>query len=256
MRLDEVTSRILGPAGTQVTLTILTPSTGLEKEITLTRTKITIHNVTWQALPGTNIAHLRIAQFSAGSSDDLKKALQEIQSQKMTGLILDLRNNPGGYVPEVEVATSQFLKSGDIYQEKDSAGRIREVPVIKGGIATTIPMVLLVNSGSASGSEIAAGAIQDAGRAKLIGETTFGTGTVTRQFPLSDGSEVVLAISEWLTPSGRVIWHTGIKPDEEVKLDLNVIPLTPESERTMSAADLQASKDKQLLRAIELLRNP
>jgi carboxyl-terminal processing protease len=126
--------------------------------------------------------------------------------------------------------------------------------VTPGGIATTLPMVVLINTGSASGSEITAGAIQDAGRAQLIGETTFGTGTVITSFPLSDGSRLELAILEWLTPTGRVIWHTGIKPDEEVKLDLNVIPLTPESERTMSAADLQASKDKQLLRAIELLK--
>jgi carboxyl-terminal processing protease len=252
--LNQVISHILGPEGTQVTLTIFTPSTNLAKELTLTRAKITIVNVTWQALPGTQIAHLRLTQFAKNSGADLQKALKEIQAQKMTGLILDLRNNPGGLVTEVVTVTSQFLKSGNVFQEKDAAGRIRNIPVTPGGIATTLPMVVLINIGSASGSEITAGAIQDAGRAQLIGETTFGTGTVITSFPLSDGSQLQLAILEWLTPTGRVIWHTGIKPDEEVKLDLNVIPLTPESERTMSAADLQASKDKQLLRAIELLK--
>jgi carboxyl-terminal processing protease len=254
--IDEVISKVLGPEGTQVTLVIFTPASGLARELTLTRAKITIPNVTWIALPGTQIAHLRLAQFSAGAGADLKKALQQILDQKMTGLILDLRNNPGGQVTEVVAVTSQFLKSGVVFQEKDSADRVENVPVTPGGIATAIPMVVLINNGSASGSEITAGAIQDAGRAKLIGETTFGTGTVIQAFPLSDGSQLDLAILQWLTPKGRVIWHTGIKPDEEVKLDLNVGPLTPETVKTMSAADLQASKDKQLLRAIELLKTP
>jgi carboxyl-terminal processing protease len=254
LAIEQVIPKILGPAGTTVTLTILTPTTNLEKELTLTRAKITVANVTWQALPGTTIAHLRIVQFSNGSTDDLKKALEEIKKQNMTGVILDLRNNPGGLVDEAVGVTSQFLSGGTVYLEKDAAGKEKKIPVSKGGTGTQIPLIILVNRGSASASEITAGAIQDAGRAKVVGEITFGTGTVLTSFPLSDGSVLTLAIREWLTPKGRVIWHKGLTPDEEVKLDLNVQPLTPEGERTMSAADLQASKDKQLLRAIELFK--
>lgn len=256
LAIEQVIPKILGPSGTQVTLTILTPSTNLEKEITVTRAKITVKNVTWQALPGTTIAHLRIVQFSNGSTDDLKKALQEIKQQNMTGVILDLRNNPGGLVDEAVGVTSQFLNEGVVYLEKDAAGKQKKIPVVKGGAGTKFPLVVLVNRGSASASEITSGAIQDAGRAKVVGETTFGTGTVLTSFPLSDDSVLTLAIREWVTPKGRVIWHKGLTPDEEVKLDLNVQPLTPEGERTMTAADLQASQDKQLLRAIELLKTP
>ena len=256
MAIEQVIPKILGPAGTKVTLTILTPSTNLEKEITVTRAKITVKNVTWQALPGTTIAHLRITQFSNGSTDDLKKALAEIKAQNMTGVILDLRNNPGGLVSEAVGVTSQFLADGNVYLEKDAAGKVKKIPVTKGGTGTKIPLVVLVNRGSASASEITTGAIQDAGRGKVVGETTFGTGTVLTTFPLSDGSVLTLAIREWMTPKSRVIWHKGLTPDEEVKLELNAQGLTPEGERTMSAADLQASKDKQLLRAIELLKTP
>lgn len=256
LSLDQVVSRVVGPAGTQVTLTIITPGTGLEREVTLTRAKITIVNVTWQAIPGTKVAHLRIVQFSQGAAAELKKALAEIKQQNMTGIILDLRNDPGGLVNEVVQASSEFLKSGDVYLEKDSAGNVVNIPVTGNGTATTIPMVVLVNNGSASAAEIMAGAIQDAGRGKLVGDTTFGTGTVLNEFRLSDGSVLILAIKEWLTPKGRVIWHTGIKPDVEVKLDLNVNPLFPEAERTMTATQLQTSKDAQLLKALELLKTP
>jgi carboxyl-terminal processing protease len=253
---SEASSLIRGPAGTTVVLTIFSPSTNLEREVTLTRAKITVVNVTWQTLPGTTIAHLRISQYSSNTAADVKKALQEIKQQNMTAIVLDLRNNPGGQVPEVIGVTSQFLSSGTVFIEKDAAGKEKKMMVEKGGLATSIPMVVLVNKGSASGSEITAGAIQDAGRGKLVGETTFGTGTVLTYFPLSDGSVILLAIQEWLTPKGRVIWHTGIVPDFEIKLDLNVRGLSPEQERSMSAADLQASKDTQLLKAIELLKAP
>jgi carboxyl-terminal processing protease len=256
MPLDEVINLVIGPAGSKVTLTILTPSTNLQREVIITRAKITIHSVSWQALPGTTIAHLRVAEFSQGTAADLKKALAEIKQKNMTGIILDLRNNPGGLVSEVVQASSEFLKSGDVYLEKDAAGNIQKIPVTGNGTATGIPLVVMINGGSASGAEITAGALQDAGRAKLIGETTFGTGTVLNEFHLSDGSVMILAIKEWLTPKGRVIWHTGIVPDEEVKLGLNVSPLLPEAEGSMSAADLKASKDAQLLRAIDLLKSP
>jgi carboxyl-terminal processing protease len=114
-------------------------------------------------------------------------------------------------------------------------------------------MVVLVNGGTASAAEIVAGAIQDAGRAKLVGETTFGTGTVLNEFSLSDGSALMLAVEEWLTPKGRTIWHHGITPDVTVTLSTNVTPVTPDALKQMTATQLSASGDTQLLRAIELL---
>ena len=111
-------------------------------------------------------------------------------------------------------------------------------------------MVILVNEGTASAAEIVTGALGDAGRAKSIGETTFGTGTVMTQFPLSDGSALMLAIQEWLTPSGKTIWHTGLTPDTVVPLATGVAPLFPQAEKGLSQAQIQASGDQQLLDAI------
>jgi carboxyl-terminal processing protease len=145
---------------------------------------------------------------------------------------------------------SRFLNGGYVLEEKDINGNITKQPVLANVPKTNLPMVVLVNQWSASGAEIVAGALQDAGRAKLIGETTFGTGTVLTQFPLSDGSALELAIQEWLTPSGKTIWHTGLTPDTIVSLPTNVTPLFPEAEKGLSMAQIQASGDQQLLDAI------
>jgi carboxyl-terminal processing protease len=128
------------------------------------------------------------------------------------------------------------------------------VPVEKGGLALDTPLVILVNQGTASAAEIVSGALQDAGRAKLVGETTFGTGTVLNQFSLSDGSALLLATEEWLTPSGRLIWHQGIAPDEVVPLPAGTAPLLPEAGAGITPEQLQSSGDAQLLRALELLK--
>ncbi len=138
--------------------------------------------------------------------------------------------------------------------EKDAQGQVKPVPVQPGGVAPDIPLVVLINGGTASAAEIVAGALQDAQRATLVGETTFGTGTVLNEFRLSDGSALLLATEEWLTPGGRVIWHQGISPDKMVSLSSGVAPLLPEAEREMTAAQLQASEDAQLLQALELLK--
>ena len=112
-------------------------------------------------------------------------------------------------------------------------------------------MVILVNQGTASAAEIVVGALEDAGRARSIGETTFGTGTVLVQFPLSDHSALVLAIQEWLTPSGKTIWHTGLTPDTVVALPTGVTPLFPQAEKGMTQAQIQSSGDPQLLAALK-----
>jgi carboxyl-terminal processing protease len=252
--LSEVVRRVLGPAGTKVTLTIRTPETDTVRDVTITRAKIVVKNITWQMLPGTNVAHIRIASYSQNVSKDLKNALQQAKDQGAKGIILDLRNNPGGLLNEATEVIGQFVKDGTALKVKDAQGTVRAIPAGRDGIATDIPMVVLINKGSASAAEITAGAIQDYKRAQLIGETTFGTGTVLNQFRLSDGSALLLATELWLTPNERVIWHQGIKPDVEVKLPTTISPSLPETERTLTAEDLKNIKDTQLLKGLETLQ--
>lgn len=254
--VQEVIEKILGPAGTPVKLMILDSADGSLREIALTRAKIVVNNVSWAQAPGTTIAVVRIAGFSEHVGDGLKKALTEIKARNLTGVILDLRNNPGGLLSEAVTTASQFLANGDALLQKDAQGKIEHVNIETGGLATDLPMAVLINYGSASASEIVSGALQDAGRAKLVGETTFGTGTVLNTFDLPDGSAMLLATSEWLTPNGRVIWHQGIKPDEKVSLPAGVAPLTPAQLKTMTPQDYNAARDSQMQRAIELLTCP
>jgi carboxyl-terminal processing protease len=196
---------------------------------------------------------LRIAAFSQGVTKEVESALQDLTQQGATGLVLDLRSNPGGLLDESIGVASQFLKSGNVLLEKDANGNIKPVPVKDGSVATDLPMVVLIDQGTASASEIVAGAIQDGQRAKLIGEKTFGTGTVLLQFPLSDGSSILLATKQWLTPGGQVIWHQGINPTEVVSLPTNIGAVLPEMEKNMTPQQFKDSQDTQLLRAIQLL---
>jgi len=251
--LEQAVTRIAGKAGTSVALTILSPKSGQSREITIVRAEITIRNVRWQRLSGHNVAHLRIAGFSQGVAEEVRKAITEVRDQRLAGIILDLRDNPGGVLDEALGAASQFLSGGNVVLEKNGKGDIKPVPVKPGGLAPGIPLVVLINDGSASGAEIVAGALKDAQRAKLVGEKTFGAGTLLQEFGLSDGSAMLLAISEWITPAGHVIWHKGITPDVEVSLPASVIPLYPDREKGMDSAQLKRSEDTQLLRALDLL---
>jgi carboxyl-terminal processing protease len=233
-------------------LTVFNPSDGLRREIKIVRAAMKLNHVSWQRLPGSNLAHLRIDMFSDGETADLRKALLEIKEQGLQGIILDLRNNPGGALEEGVGTASQFLRAGNVMWEKNANNIITNLAVEPGGVATDIPLALLVNGRSASDSEIVAGALRDAHRAKLVGETTLGTGTVLTQFQLSDGSALLLAVQEWLTPNKVSFWHRGIEPDVKVSLSPNAL-LRPISERDMTAEQLRTSGDTQLLKAIELL---
>jgi carboxyl-terminal processing protease len=254
--LDQVVARVSGPAGTSVTLTILSTSSGQTREIILKRAAVKIENVRWQRLPGTKTAHLRISSFNRGMADDLRAALAKIRNGDLDSIIVDLRNNPGGLLNEAVEATSQFLENGNVLLVKNSRGDIKSIPVQSGGEATRTPLAVLINSGTASAAEIMAGAIRSAHRATLIGVPTFGTGTVLREFGLPDGSALLLAVEEWLTPSGKAIWHKGIAPDVRVDLPAGATPLLPDESSKMTAAQLQNCKDTQLLRAIKLLNPP
>ncbi len=256
LSVDQVVNLILGPAGTPVTLTISDSQGKTTRDLTIVRARIELQNVTWQRLPGTTIAHVRIVAFSAGVTEALKQSLQQIQAQGMTGIILDLRNNPGGLLDEAIGTTSQFLDSGNVLEEKDARGQIVKVSVKAGGLAPKLPMVVLIDNGTASASEIVAGALQDAHRAKLLGQTTFGTGTVLSQYGLADGSALLLATEEWLTPDGRVIWHKGITPDVSIALAAGKSILDPQGEAKMTAEQLRASGDAQLLAALDSLTQP
>ena len=211
--------------------------------------------MTWRALPGGAVAHLRIALFNDGAAREFRAALLEIQRQGIKSVILDLRNDPGGVLAEAVEVASEFLSGGNVFLVKDAEGKITPQRVKPGGVGTNMSVVVLVNGGSASASEIVAGALRDAHRAVLVGQTTFGTGTVLEQFQLSDDSALLLAVGEWLTPDGRSFWHKGLKPDAEVELPSNTIPLIPILETDLTADSLSSSGDQQLLRALSLLTN-
>jgi carboxyl-terminal processing protease len=254
MGLQEVIDLILGPAGTPVTITLFRPETSEELTLTLERARIELENVTWTMLPGTTVAHMRIAGFSERVADDLAAAIDEAEAAGATGIILDLRNNPGGLLSEAVNVAGQFLPADTVVVlRQDADGEVREERT-GNDAPTELPLVVLVNQGSASASEIVSGALQDHGRATLVGETTFGTGTVLNEFRLSDGSAILLATEQWLTPDGRVIWREGIVPDEVVDLTGPVQLVVPETADDLTAEELTAAGDAQVLRAIELLQ--
>jgi carboxyl-terminal processing protease len=214
-----------------------------------------VPDIAWHMLPGQPIAHVAIQNFGAHTDEQLRAALAAARKQGAKGLILDLRGNRGGLKEQAVKVTSEFLKPGElVFIEKDANGKEKPVEVEPDGVARDIPLCVLIDDGTASSAEILAGAIQDYQRGKLIGTTTFGTGTVLGEFKLTDGSAVLLAVDQWLTPKGRQIWHKGIAPDIEVQLPQGAYSLLPESERTLSADALAKSKDTQLLKAIEVLK--
>ena len=251
LTLDQVVNLVRGPVGTSVTLTIIHKGETILTNITLVRAQITVPNVTWAQLPGTQVGHILISQFGLNCTQDLVKAIQDAQSKGMKGIVLDLRNDPGGYRDEAIGVASQFLTSGNVLLEQNAKGQRTPYPVKPGGIAPTLPLSVLINEGTASSAEIVAGALQDHHRGPLVGTTTFGTGTVLSTFQLSDGSAILLGTEEWFTPDGRQIWHHGITPDISVSLPNGAVPLIPEEEAGMTPQQLQSSQDTQLLRALQ-----
>ncbi|MBI3942981.1 MAG: S41 family peptidase [Chloroflexi bacterium] len=253
--LDVIISKIRGPAGKPVTLTIQHENDNTSQDITIVRGDINVPIVTWRLIPGTQIAHIQISQFAATANTQLVKAINDAKKAGAKALVVDVRNDPGGLLDQAVDVTSQFLKGGLVLQEQDSKGNRRRFPVRSGGVATDIPMVVLINEGTASASEIFAGAIKENGRAKLIGTKTFGTGTVLSTFNLSDGSALLLGTSMWLTPNGNLIKGNGITPDEEVHLPDNISPIFPDGGAGLDPQDIQNRQDTQLTKAIEDLQS-
>jgi carboxyl-terminal processing protease len=251
--LSDIVDNIRGTEGTEVILTLLRPEEGESLEIPITRGEITVPAATWAMLPGTDVALIRLSQFSANAEDELVAAIGEAEGAGASSLIVDVRNNPGGLLDQALKVTSQFLEDGYVLQQEDAQGNRKPYPVKPGGLATDIPMVVLINQGSASSAEIFAGAIQDHERGTVVGETTFGTGTVLQPFVLDDGSGLMLGTSQWLTSDGRLIRKQGIEPDITVELPLTTDLLQPREIEDMTAADLLEIEDDQLLKALELL---
>lgn len=251
--LSQVAREISGPVGTSVDLEMLNPKTHHLRNVNIVRADITVSDVSWHQIPGTEVADVRIAAFDDHMSHDLRGALREIQQQKLKGLVLDLRNNPGGVLDEAVRVASQFLPGGNVLLVRSAQGKITPLPVEPGGLATNMPVAVLINRGSASAAEIVAGALGAVHRAQLIGETTFGTGTVLNQFPLPGGSAMLLAVDEWLTPDGQSFWHKGISPDIQVSLPQDAQLLVPAAMAGMTPDELKSSDDQQLLRALDVV---
>jgi carboxyl-terminal processing protease len=252
--LDQIVRKVRGAPGTQVTLVVSRAGQSKPLEFSIARAKLDVAHVTWRMLPGMPIAHVAIESFGHEAAKQLKEALSGAQAQNARALVLDVRFDSGGLKEEAVSVTSQFLKDGNVFIERDAHDNRKAIPVSAGGAALEIPLCVLVNGGTASSAEIFAGALQDHARGKLIGTRTFGAGTVLQPFHLSDGSALLLAVYEWLTPNGRSIWKQGIIPDIVLPLPDGAAIDLPEDATEQTAVELAKTGDKQLLKAIEVLK--
>jgi carboxyl-terminal processing protease len=250
---EQIVEMLTGEAGTKVELTVGREGVAEPLTLTITRARIDLPYVTWHMLQGRPLAHVAIQAFGESADKQLREALDGARAQGARGLVIDVRGDSGGLKEQAVAVTSEFLKDGNVFIEQDAKGRQTPVPVKSGGIATDIPIVLLIDDGTASSAEIFAGAIQDHKRGQLVGTRTVGTGTVLQPYTLSDGSAVLLAVQQWLTPNGQTIWHKGIAPDVPMPLPAGTPILTPEESGKLSAAELDKNSDKQLVKAVELL---
>ena len=264
--VDEVSTRrmdtsslrdlILGKEGDDLTLTIERPSEPDPLRIDVTRKTIERHPVTWRWLPDKTV-HLRVTDFEPGVNQKVRSALETIREEGAQRLILDLRGNPGGLVPEVIGVASEFLDEGStIFQEKEREQEARPIQTVgHTGSWLDLALVVLIDDDSASGAEVLAAALRDNGRAQLVGETTFGTGTVLTTFPQDDGSSVVLATAFWLTPDGDHVWKEGVEPDQFVTLARDAFPSRPEDDPELTESELEDSADAQLRAAFDAVED-
>ncbi len=235
-----VRQKVLGQPGTTVKLTILRPGQDKPFDVEITRANIIVPSVTSRMLDN-KIAYIQISTFGDNTTQDFHNQLSQLIAQNPKSLIIDLRDNGGGYLDTAISVASEIVPNGVIVYEKYGDGTKKPYNSIPGGLATNIPVVVMVNGYSASASEIVAGAIQDSGRGKLVGEKSYGKGTVQNWDPLSnDQGAVAVTIARWLTPKERTIDKLGLTPDVVV---------------TLTADDLKAGRDPQLDAAIHLLQN-
>ena len=249
----EATDRLKGPEGSSVSLTVLRD--GEEHEFSVERAELEVPAASWYLIPGTGVAHLRLALFSENSAAEFEEAVDEAREAGAKRFVLDLRNNTGGKVDQTEKIAAQLLPaSSTIYIRNNAEDEEREATVPEGNEPLDAPLIVLVNNESASSAEILAGALRENGRAKVVGETTFGTGTVLDEYPLSDGSAILLGIAEWLTPNGDPIRETGIEPDVEAVQKEGQRPRTPDEIRGLTEEEI-FREDAQLEGAFKVLQN-
>ena len=231
---DRVVQKLRGEPDTKVTVWVRREGEDELLSFEITREIIKLHSVRYEMLSD-DIGYLKLTQFKHNTADESRNAVRDMMKKGMRALILDLRNNGGGLLDASVKISSLFLRDGMIVETKGRSERSNEKYYAdKNYYLTNVPMTVLINGGSASASEIVAGALNDRGRAKLIGEKSFGKGSVQTLFPLTDGSGIYVTIARYYTPSGKVIDHVGLEPDIEVKGD----------------PDRDKSKDVQLQRAI------
>lgn len=236
MNFDAISQLLRGEVGTQVTIEVLRETRMLA--FTITRAEISVPSVTWRVLSeAPSVGYMAISIFAQPTKDELVRAIDDLRSKGATKLILDLRDNGGGLLDSGVDVASQFV-DGVVVIEARRTGGDREFKANASGVARDLPLVVLVNGGTASASEIVAGAIQDRQRGKLIGDQTYGKGSVQNILPLSDGSSLHVTVAQWLTPNRRQITGKGLTPDV-------IVSRTPD--------DVNAGRDPQLAKAIEEL---
>jgi len=256
-----VSTLIQGKEGTSVDITIQRPGEAQTRVFKLVRAKIDVPNVYSYYIPEDHTVHIQVIQFANGITDQVKTQLLQAKREGATKIVLDLRGNSGGYLNEAINLTSLFVKKGNVLLQQDSSGNRTPQPVTGNTIDTTSKMVVLVDGNSASAAEIVAGALKENNRATLIGETTFGTGTVLQQFNLADGSALLIGTQEWLTPDGHFIRkdatnpNGGIHPNIEVKQSPTAPILSPndEAQNKMTLQQILNSGDLQLKAGLEYL---
>ena len=235
---ENARQKVLGPAGTNVVLTIKREGVEDPFDVTITRAQISIPSTEYEMLDN-NIAYVHLNSFSNTTADELHSALQDLLAQNPKGLILDLRYNGGGYLDTAIAVGSEFIPDGVVAYEEFGDGSRETYNASGSGLATQIPMIVLVNEWSASASEVVAGALQDRGRAELVGVTTYGKGTAQNWLALSNNEGAIrVTIARWLTPNNRNVTDTGLTPDIEVSI---------------TDEDTQAGIDTQLNKALEIL---
>lgn len=237
MGIYEAISYIRGPKGTPVVLTILRPGEDQLLEVEIIRQRIPLPTVEYEMLPD-NVGYVHLYDFNAQATDKLRAALEVLLDRGASAIVLDLRDNPGGYLSQAVEVADEFLPPGTILYERSANDAEQIFKSTDRGLADEVPLAVLINAGSASASEIVAGAIQDRERAPLIGEISFGKGSVQAAHALSDGSELRLTIALWYTPSEQPLHGQGLVPD------YTVIP---------TEQDLEADRDPQLEQAIQVL---
>jgi carboxyl-terminal processing protease len=252
MPLEQLILKVRGPTGQPVRLSIQHQGEDTPVELTITREQIQLRSVQSRYFEDQGILHLRLSQFASGGANGIRQAVEAARPRGLRGIVMDVRNNPGGLLEQAVEVTSQFLGEGNVLLEENRDGDRKPFAVKPGGVAPDVPLVVLVNHGSASSAEVFAGALQDYQRAPIVGATTFGTGTVLSSWQLRDGSSLLLGFAYWLTPNGRMIRENGIAPDVPVEMAADVLPLTPDREADLSFDEI-AERDAQLGAALQLL---